>query len=79
MPGHGAAGSEKELPARSDSIVRLSDISEPMIPLPRTFGAGKTTSAVIICRNRRMEKGMVFETVGRYPVLALRKLKIEGA
>jgi len=49
MPGHGAAGSEKELPARGDNVVRLTDISDPTITVFRARGVGKATPAVIIC------------------------------
>ena len=49
MPGRGSTGPEKELPARGDNVIRLTDISEPMLTVFKAPGATKPTPAVIIC------------------------------
>jgi len=49
MPGHGTKGVERELPARGDDVIRLTDINEPSIAVFRASGTDKPTPAVIIC------------------------------
>ncbi|MEN9573225.1 MAG: hypothetical protein RL514_1080 [Verrucomicrobiota bacterium] len=49
MPGRGATGPERELPARGDNVIRLTDINEPTITVFKVPGTNKPTPAVIIC------------------------------
>ena len=61
MPGRGSAGPEKELPARGDNVIRLTDINEPTITVFKIPGTNKPTPAVIICPG------------GAYSILAFNK------
>ncbi len=49
MPGRGSTGPEKELPARGDDVIRLTDINEPTITVFKVSGTSNPTPAVIIC------------------------------
>jgi acetyl esterase/lipase len=49
MPGRGATGPERELPARGDNVIRLTDINEPMITVFKVPTTSKPAPAVIIC------------------------------
>ena len=61
MPGRGSTGPEKELPARGDNVIRLTDINEPTITVFKVPGTNKPTPAVIICPG------------GAYSILAFNK------
>lgn len=49
MPGHGSTGPEREMPAKGDNVIRLTDINEPTITVFKVPGTNQPTPAVIIC------------------------------
>lgn len=49
MPGHGPKGLERELPARGDQVVRITDIHEPSLAVFKVPGANRPSPAIIIC------------------------------
>lgn len=61
MPGRGSMGPERELPARGDNVIRLTDINEPTLTVFKVPGTNKPTLAVIICPG------------GAYSILAFNK------
>lgn len=67
MPGNCSQGPEKAMPARGDSVIRLTDINEPTITVFKAPKADKPTPAVIICPG------------GGYSILAFNKEGTEVA
>ena len=49
MPGRSSAGPERELPAKGDKVIRLTDVNEPTISVFQAPAAKQPTPAVIIC------------------------------
>lgn len=49
MPGHGPQGVERELPARGDHVIRITDIDVPSIAVYKAAGADRPTPAIIVC------------------------------
>lgn len=67
MPGNSSQGPEKAMPARGDSVIRLTDINLPTITVFKAPKADKPTPAVIICPG------------GGYSILAFNKEGTEVA
>lgn len=67
IPGRVSPGPERELPARGDNVIRLTDISDPAITVFKALNTDKPTPAVIICPG------------GAYSILAYNKEGTEVA
>jgi acetyl esterase/lipase len=49
IPGRASAGPERELPARGDNVIRLTEVTTPTIAVFKASGAKSPTPAIIIC------------------------------